>query len=129
MDIPAPRPFPTRLALWALLAAFVAGVLPGLPAGGPAPARAAEVSCTPVNVGVFPSRVHVKCSASFSGVQFFAASTADAAHAARVLSVLSTALAAGRTVNVFYDPGDTSGAAIGCQANDCRLIQGVVFWQ
>ena len=94
-----------------------------------AAAEAAEVSCTPENVAVFPTRVHVKCTTAFSGIRYFAASTADAAHAARVLSLLSTALAAGRTVNVFYDPADTSGAGIGCQANDCRLIQGVAFWQ
>ena len=92
-------------------------------------AYAAETSCTPSNVIVFGNRVHIRCVESVGGIQYFAASTADAAHVARVLSILSTATVAGRTVVVFYDPADTSGASIGCQANDCRLIQAVGFWQ
>lgn len=94
-----------------------------------APAYAAETSCTPLNVVVFTNRVHIKCQESVGGISFFAASTADAAHVARVLSVISTATVAGRPVTVFYDPADTSGTAIGCAAVDCRLIQAVGFWR
>ncbi|MBT8401695.1 MAG: hypothetical protein KJO98_14550 [Rhodothermia bacterium] len=94
-----------------------------------APAYAVETSCTPLNVIVFTNRVHIKCEESVGGISFFAASTADAAHVARVLSVISTATVAGRPVTVFYDPADTSGTAIGCAANDCRLIQAVGFWR
>src|SRR2546428_3065234 len=86
-------------------------------------ANAAEtfVSCTPVEIMTFQGRVHVRCSAAIGGVTFFAASTQDSAFAARVLSVITTAQVAGRTLTILFDPADISGVAIGCQANDCRL--------
>jgi hypothetical protein len=87
------------------------------------------VSCVPVGIVTYAVRVHVQCQTAISGVSYFAASTADAANVARVLSVISAAQVAGRTLAVLYDPADTSGAAIGCQAADCRLIQAVGFGQ
>jgi len=82
--------------------------------------------CVPANVAVFETRVHVKCTASApGGIQYFAKSTADADEAARVLSLLSIAKVTGRTLDIRYDPADTSGATIGCQTNDCRLIVAV----
>ena len=63
------------------------------------------------------------------GIFFFAVSTQDAQFAARVLSVITTAQVAGRTLTILYDPADLSGAAIGCQNNDCRLIRAVGFGQ
>jgi hypothetical protein len=63
------------------------------------------------------------------GIQYFALSTANAAHAARVLSVLSTAHAAGRQLSILYEPSDTSGTAIGCLETDCRLILAAAFLQ
>ena len=72
-------------------------------------------------------RLQVRCDESYSGVVYFAASTTDTAQAARILSVIQTALVAGRTLIVNYDPGDLSGAAIGCQTNDCRLIRRIGF--
>lgn len=113
----------------ATLCAFSALALPLLMGIGSAVAQADEISCAPSNVFVFSNRVHIRCVESVGGIQYFAAPTADAAYAARVLSILSTATVAGRTVSIFYDPADTSGASIGCQANDCRLIQAVGFWQ
>ena len=101
----------------------------GLMGVGGSVAYAAETSCTPSNVIVFSNRVHIKCVEIVGGIQYFAAPTADAAHVARVLSIISTATVAGRTVIVFYNPADTSGTSIGCQANDCRLIQSVGFWR
>ena len=84
------------------------------------------VSCTPARVGVFTTRIHVKCSAAISGIWYFAYSTADDAEAARVLSVLNSALLTGRTLVILYDPSDTtSGPPIGCAASDCRLLQAV----
>jgi len=95
------------------------------------PAKAAEtfVSCTPVQVMTFQGRIHVRCAASIGGIFFFAVSTQDAQFAARVLSVITTAQVAGRTLTILYDPADLSGAAIGCQNNDCRLIRAVGFGQ
>jgi hypothetical protein len=70
----------------------------------------------------------VRCTAAVGGgIVYFAYATADAPAAARVLSVLSTAHVAGRTLGITYEAGDTSGTAIGCLANDCRLILGVWF--
>lgn len=92
-------------------------------------AHAVETSCTPLNTAVFSSRVHIKCEESVAGIQYFALSTSDAAQAARVLSTISTATVAGRPVFVHYNPSDTSGAAIGCQVSDCRLIEGIGFWR
>jgi hypothetical protein len=86
--------------------------------------------CNPTRVGVFPERIHVRCAEPVSGgIDFFALSTADASHTARVLSILSTALAAGRTLEILYDPTDTSGTAINCAEANCRLIIAVQFWQ
>jgi hypothetical protein len=98
-------------------------------AASPASPTAEWTLCTPVNVAAFSSRVHVKCSESVGGIQYFAVPTANAAHAARVLSLLSTAHAAGRTLDILYEPSDTSGSTIGCQASDCRLIVGAAFLQ
>ncbi len=86
--------------------------------------------CNPTRVGVFPERIHVRCAEAAGGnIYFFALSTVDASHTARILSILSTALAAGRTLEILYDPADTSGTTIHCQENDCRLIVAVQFWQ
>jgi hypothetical protein len=92
-------------------------------------AKAAEtwVSCTPVRVVTYQGRVHVQCAAPINGVVYFAVSTQDSAFAARVLSVIATAQVARRTLSILYDPADLSGAAIGCQNTDCRLIRGVGF--
>ena len=97
----------------------------------PQAAAAAPVDtfCTPDQVVVFTNapRLHVHCTAAVGGVSYFAISTADQAQAARVLTVINTALVAGRTLVIRYDPADLSGAPIGCQTNDCRLIQAVGF--
>ena len=100
-------------------------------AGSTTQATAAStwVSCVPVGIVTYTSRVHVECQTAISGVKFFAASTADGANVARVLSVITAAQVAGRTLSVLYDPADTSGTSIGCLAADCRLIQAVGFGQ
>jgi len=94
-------------------------------------AEAAEtwISCTPAAIATYQVRVHVRCTAAVGGISFFAVSTQDAANAARVLSVITAAQVAGRTLSILYDPADLSGAAIGCATNDCRLIRAVGFGQ
>ncbi len=92
-------------------------------------ALAAETTCTPSNLAVYDTRVHVKCVETVGGIQYFAASTADSAKAARVLSVINTAMATGRALFINYGPDDESGASFGCQAHDCRAITGIGFWQ
>ena len=92
-------------------------------------AEAAETwtSCTPVGIATYQTRVHVRCAAAVGGITFFAAATQDAAYAARVLSVVTAAQVAGRTLNILFDPADQSGAAIGCLTTDCRLIRAAGF--
>ncbi len=92
-------------------------------------ALAAETTCTPSNLAVYDTRVHVKCEESVGGIQWFATSTADSAKAARVLSVINTAMVTGRALFINYDPDDVSGASFGCQTGDCRIITGIGFWQ
>jgi hypothetical protein len=85
-------------------------------------APAAWHTCTSVGVAVYPSRIHVECSVAAGSIRFFALGTSNSAHTARVLSVLSMGHVTGKPLTIEYDPNDTSGTAIGCQANDCRLI-------
>lgn len=87
------------------------------------------ISCVPAGVVTYRIRVHVHCAAAVGGISYFAVSTTDSAYAARVLSTISAAQLAGRTLSILYDPSDLSGASIGCQTNDCRLILGVGFGQ
>src|SRR6266516_3471807 len=92
-------------------------------------AEAAEtwISCTPIQVVTYQVRLHVRCAAAVGGISFFAAPTQDVAFAARVLSVITAAQVAGRTLTILFDPADQSGVGIGCQAGDCRLIRAVGF--
>ncbi len=87
-----------------------------------APNSESWTSCTPINVTAFNIRIHVECAAAVGGIRFFAASTDNPAHAARILSALSTAHVAGRTLDILYDPDDTSGTEFGCAEADCRTI-------
>lgn len=104
-------------------------IMAGGLASRPVAAAPVDVFCTPNQVVVFTEepRLHVRCNESFGGIVYFATSTTDAAHAARILSLIQTALVAGRTLIVNYDPDDLSGAAIGCLTNDCRLIRRIGF--
>jgi hypothetical protein len=68
----------------------------------PASPTAEWTLCTPENVAVYTSRLHVRCVESVGGITYFALSTANAAHAARILSLLSTAHAAGRTLSTAF---------------------------
>ena len=86
------------------------------------------IVCTPAGVGTFPTRVHVRCQQSFSGVSVFAATTTDSAAAARYMSMATSALIAGRNLRVHYDPADQSGSSFGCTANECRLLKGLEIY-
>ena len=118
-----------RDELRSVVCTVVAFIIAGGLAVRPAVAAPVDVFCTPNQVVVFTEepRLHVRCSESFAGIVYFATSTTDAAHAARILSLIQTALVAGRTLIVNYDPDDLSGADIGCNTNDCRLIRRIGF--
>ena len=81
-----------------------------------------STNCTPVQVMAFSQRIHVRCAAAIGGIRFFALGTANAPNAARILTILTTAQVAGRDLTILFDASDLSGASIGCQTNDCRLI-------
>jgi hypothetical protein len=94
-----------------------------------APTAEVWVTCTPVSVATLSNRVHVLCAESYSGVFYFAAPTSNPAHAARILSTLSTAQVAGRTLEILYDPADTSGSEFGCGESNCRVLLATGFGQ
>ena len=106
----------------ALLAGLVCGLLIGATR---ASAAQTVVICTPKGVATFSNRIHIRCAQSFSGVFFFAYGSKDSAGAARYMSMATSALISGRNVRIFYDPADQSGASIGCQTSDCRLLRGL----
>ncbi len=83
------------------------------------------VGCHPEGVAAYAERIHVKCTEVYDGVNFFALSTVDSRHASRVLSVLLTAQAIGKTLNILYEPSDTSGSNFGCFVENCRVILAV----
>ncbi|MCB0034771.1 MAG: hypothetical protein KDE51_12150 [Anaerolineales bacterium] len=87
------------------------------------------ISCTPIGVATYYNRVHVRCAAAVGGISYFAAPTNNPANAARILSTLSTAQVAGRTLSILYDPNDLSGTDFGCLEADCRPIVAVGFGQ
>ena len=111
------RPF-----FWVAVLMFTVAALDGA-----TPAAAATARCQPDEVAVWPNRIHVRCESAIGGVLYFAVPVSDAPHAARMLSLISTAVVAGRTMLVIYEPSDTSGVALGCPANNCRLLQGAAF--
>ncbi len=94
-----------------------------------AQAESKWVNCSAANVGVFKSRIHVKCNESYSGISYFAYPTSDAASAARFLSILSAANLSGRTIQVLYNPADfTSATSYGCMAGDCRPFTALLLY-
>ncbi len=94
-----------------------------IPAFFTAPANANYVLCTPTNVGVFPERIHIRCTQNFGGVIYFAVSTSNANFANRVLDVWKTGLTTGRQVGIDYNPSDLTGSSVGCLNQDCRIIR------
>jgi hypothetical protein len=135
------------LSAGAILLGIVAGQFAASPASGlqaiagqPVVAQAAQAVpvaalapdspdtvyiCTPAYIGVFPARVHVRCTVAASGgIYYFAASTSDQRNADRVLSVMLTAKALGKNLQIYYNPS-ASGASFGCQTHDCRPIDAI----
>jgi hypothetical protein len=125
-----------------VLGQLVAGLMGGLriAASQPGVAQAAQVVpvaalapdspnatyiCTPSFIGAFSNRVHVLCTvAAPGGIFYFAAPTSDSRNAARVLSIMLTAKSLGKNLQIYYDPA-ASGAAFGCQTNDCRPMTAI----
>src|SRR5262245_33575809 len=99
------RPLHDRCRTWAriiLAIATIGAASVTLPTAG----VAAIFVCNPVDVGVFPgSRIHVRCSPGEGvggAIEYFALSVSNSGDASRVLSVILTALASGRRLNIDY---------------------------
>ena len=83
-------------------------------------------ACKSVEVSTFENRIHVRCNTAASGgIVFFAVPTANSAHAARVVAILTAAHVAGKNIEVEYDPSDTSGGDFGCLPTNCRRMLSV----
>lgn len=81
--------------------------------------------CSIREVGAYDNRIHVKCYDGFgpgNAITFFAAPTSDVARSNRLLSIMLTAHAAGKRLNIGYGPVDGS---FGCLPSDCRPIADV----
>jgi hypothetical protein len=91
------------------------------------PLAGATHTCAPDLVVSANVRVVAHCVTGYvipstATIYWFAYPTSDSANASRMLSVFETAKATGSTVTFYFDTTDLSGAAYGCQANDCRAI-------
>lgn len=106
------------------LAGAVAGVCALIASPGPVLAQNFFM-CSAQEAAVIPgSRIHVLCNPGDGQIAFFALSVANP-DVSRVLSSAQTAVVARRPIQIMYNPNDLSGAAIGCLALNCRLIQGI----
>jgi hypothetical protein len=95
----------------------------------PAEPQGTWFSCAAGNiqsVAAFAIRVHMACKTAYSdsgtSITYWAYPTSDSAGASRILSLFTTAQVTGKTLLVYFTPGDTSGSAWGCGASDCRRI-------
>ena len=132
----------SAILLGIALGPFIAGLSNGLrtAAAQPAAAQAPEIApmnalgpdspdvtyiCTPSYIGTFSNRVHVLCTlAASGGIFYFATPTSDSKMAARVLSIMMTAKALGKNLQIYYNiSGD--GSAYGCATNNCRPIDAI----
>jgi hypothetical protein len=100
-----------------------AGSADAVPAGVNSPEEPMELfTCNPDFVGELINRVHVHCTSPAAGtIYWFATPTSDAKRAARVYSLMLTAIAAGKNVRIYYD-STADGTAFGCSYSDCRPI-------
>lgn len=122
------------LVLGMVLGPWLVGSLSGValseevaavPAQEVEPAAPTSHICSISEVGVFDSRIHVKCytgGAPGGDIVYFAAPTTDTQRAARLLSLMLTADAAGKRLYIAYDTA-ASGAAFNCAVSNCRPIQ------
>jgi hypothetical protein len=96
-----------------------------LPTASSAQQNLQNFICTPVEVATYNTytlsltytgRVFVRCN----GGQVFAVPLTDTAAAARFLSLFTAAFVAGKTIDIGYINGDTTGSAFNCTAtNNC----------
>ena len=90
---------------------------------------AAEVflSCNIQAVGTWENRVHILCDQPYSSttVQYFATPTSNREMASRMQAIALVAQVTGASARIYFDLADTSGTAFGCNASNCRKLQGI----
>jgi len=88
-----------------------------------------KVQLIAVSPGTSSPRVGVECTASTAGgISWFSFLTqSDIDHAKMLLSTLTAAKIAGRSVTIGFEGTDTSGSSWGCNAADCRPILQVIM--
>lgn len=87
----------------------------------------ATTTCTPVNVAVFVgSRIHVRCAEVQAGAPTFYALSTEDRDVDRILSILTSAITAGKTLFIFYNSA-ASANPTGCLEQDCRKIETAVI--
>lgn len=91
----------------------------------PAFAVATTYQCKVAGVFENEARVHLRCDKPAGPIVFFAVPISKINHAKNFISVSTAAMLAGRSVEVFYNTTDTSGAAFGCQTSNCRFASAV----
>lgn len=102
-------------------AGAIAGVGALIASPGPVLAQNA-ITCSAQEAAIIVgSRIHVLCQPADGQIAFFALSVADP-DVSRVLSLIETAVATRRPSVIQYNLNDLSGAAIGCDTRNCRLI-------
>lgn len=100
-----------------------------VPAQEVEPAAPAGHICNISEVGIFDNRIHIRCYTGGEpggAITYFAAPTSDTQRAARLLSMMLTADAAGKRLFVAYDTA-ASGAAFSCAVSNCRPIQYLIM--
>lgn len=80
--------------------------------------------CKPTEVYEFPgARIHVTCATPFNAtIKYGSIPVTDAALAARLVSLASSAMLSGTTFRMVVDPSNTSDLPSGCGSSDCRRI-------
>lgn len=87
-------------------------------------------NCLPVEVTTTKDRVQVKCKVPLqapAGLQLFAVGTDDPGFASRVMKLAATAQIANAQIQIVFNASDLNGVRIGCQQNNCRLIQAITL--
>ena len=122
------RIWPALLLLLTLVASLAAvKIIRARLVRADAPTDAATFTCSPNLVVSANVRVVAHCASGYvinvsTTIYWFAYPTSDSGNASRMLSLFETAKAIGSTVTFYFDTNDLSGAAYGCQTNDCRAI-------
>ena len=102
---------------------------------GVGPAFAESFLCDVDDVAVYTKplglRLHARCAVPApGGIAYFALDLKrNKVAAPLVLQLLNTALDSNKDVWISYDASDLSGAKIGCQPGDCRLLQAAEMLQ